>query len=774
MAQSGPGNIVALPAQPQDTPPAVAFAGGARSREALKSFANRKGDDGDAAGKKGLGDAQDGALEQRSFGVLPGLIRQAWVRNYRARELVDYRLLANLRARRAQYSPQDATLYTRNGVGPPYLPLAAVKMRQAEAAIAELITPDGDRPWSFSPNPVPTLPKHIVDAVHKKAYEEAQNRMRDATQGGTPMDQSSYFEMETQIIEQLMDEQRIAFEKEARERASRMEDEVDSMLREGNYYAAMRDFASHFTTFPTAILKGPYKKRITVLEWSGDTPVQKPKNVCYWTAVNPFDVYPAPQARSAQDGEFIERMRFTRAELFAMIGLEGYDAEAIRRVLAFKMSGNLQSWLWSDIQRREIEAFTTDIWKPEYFIDALHYWGSVSGTDLLQHGIQTGISDPLAYYEIDALLIDNEIVRFEMNRDPRRRRPYWNASYDPVPGAFWGNSIFDLMEDCQGLANAAVRAMNANFGLAAGPIMGVDMSKMAAGEDPKAISPLDVIQLDTSRSPTGDAQKAIVFWQADSRANELIGIIDRFKQEADELTGIPRYSYGGGAADLRGGAATASGLASLLSQADKGLRRSVAEIDRNVVEPTLRMAYEDYMRHGENELAKGDCAPIARGSTAILVKEHKQQVMIQLLGLMANPADMQIFGIEGRRKVWEQALRIMDMPVLNLVPSEEELTRRMEASAGPPQPTPDAILKAKVAMAEIGSNERQATERGGVAVVKALLAKNPSLGAGFLNGVFNQSPTGTAAGPSTQAALNPAPPIAQSQQAEDLLGGGLQ
>ncbi len=766
MAQSGPGNIVALPAQPQDNPPAVAFIGNARGKKALETFANRQGDKAD-------GKPTDNIVEQRSFGVLPALVRQAWVRNYRARELVDYRLLVNLRARRAQYSPQDLNLYTRNGVGPPYLPLAAVKMRQAEAAIAELITPDGDRPWSFEPNPVPTLPETIVKGVQEKAFAEAQKRMAEATQGGTPMALPQYFEMETQVLEQLHDQAMEAFRKEARERAARMEDVIDSELRRGGYYQAMRDFASHFTTFPTAILKGPYKKRITELEWVGNTPKQRKRNVCYWSAVNPFDVYPAPQARTAQDGEFIERMRFTRADLFSMIGLEGYDEPAIRRILAFKVSGNLQSWLWSDIQRREIEAYTTDIWKPEYFIDALHYWGSVSGTDLIQHGIVSGVSDPLAYYEVDAILVDNEIIRCEINSDPLARRPYWNASYDPVPGAFWGNSIFDLMEDCQGLANAAVRAMNANFGLAAGPIMGIDISKMADGEDPKSLAPLDVIQLDTGRSPTSDAQKAIIFWQADSRANELIGIIDRFKQESDELTGIPRYSYGGGASDLRGGAATASGLESLLNQADKGLRRSIAEIDRNVVEPTLKMAYQDYMQNGEDEFAKGDCAPVARGSGAVLVKQHKQQVMIQLLGLMANPQDSQIFGLEGRRKVWEQALRVMDMPVLSLVPSEEELSQRLQQQSGPPQPDANAQLKAKVQMAEISSKERQAQERAGIALAKALIAKDgvlPIGGGGLQGGPLAPAPQ--AQGIGAQVVPQQQQPFGAAPGGDDLLGPG--
>jgi hypothetical protein len=756
MSFAGPGNIVASPAPPQDTVPAIAYSG--------RGLGNTKADDKDAVQ----------AVPQ--YGAIAAYVRQAWTRNYRAKELVDKRLLVNLRARRAKYSPEDQALYTRNGVAPPYEPLAAVKMRAAEAAINELIVPDGDRPWGLDPSPIPELPPEVKNPLTAKAQQAAAQMMQQATADGKPLLQADHLALETSIAEKLYDQQLEALRKEAHERAVRMEDEIESAARMGNYYEAMHEFTSHFATFPAAILKGPYTRNVKRLEWGGTKPkvVEEPvkpkvieEPVCYWSTVNPFDAYPAPQAATAQEGDFIERLRLTRADLVGYIGVPGYDAAAIRRVIEFKMNGNLQSWLWSDIERREIEGYTTDVWKPDYLIDALHCWCSLSGKDLIAHGITEGIDDQQMYYEVDVVLIDNEVIRCEVNADPLGRRPYWNASYDPIPGAFWGNSIYDLMEDCQGMANAALRALNANMGLASGPIVGVDVSKLADGEDPKTVAPLQTIQLDTGRSTDQDARTAIVFWQANSNANELRGIMEAFKSDADDLTGIPRYLSGDPKAS--GAGETLGGLSLLMGSAAKGLRRAASVIDLHVITPTITMAYEWMMMYGKNELAKGDCKIVARGSAAILIKEHLQQVRLQYLSLTANPIDMQIIGLEGRRAIHEQVVKALDMPTSDIVPTAEQLAQKQE-QAGPPQPTPDEQLKAKVDLAKMKSKEAQSGQKVMAGLVKQTADQtgaNPlSIAAALAppqGGAGQPPPSGPPSGPPNGAGPQQGPPQGLSQ-----------
>lgn len=704
---SFPGDIVARPATTQEQTPAVVY------------------DNPEQAKALGEGEGENPEDELLNVPGLAGHIMTSWVRNKRARARIEIRLLECLRARRAEYSPGELQRYTIGAVKPPYLPLAAQKMRAADAALLELLLPEGERAWGLDPSPIPKLPPELVAVINAQAMEQAQNRMQQAAQEGQgTMTQADFLALATKLREELGAERLDEERKVAKDRARRMEARIAERMEEGGYIKAMREFMNHFCTFPSAVLKGPFTIRTRKLRWGKDpaNPDIVDQDTLHWEAVNPFDCYPAPQAASCQDGDFIERLRFTRGRLYEMIGCEGYNDAAIRRVLEMHQGGGLQSWLWSDMERRAIEGNTMAVWKPDYLVDALHYWGSVQGQTLMDFGLdeKDGVTDPIGYYECDAILIGNEVIRCEVNDDPLGRRPYRNASFDEVPGAFWGNSLYELMRDAASMGNACFRALNANMGLASGPIMGADLSKMAAGEDPKALKPLDVIQLDTSRSSNQDASKALIFFQAEDRSAQLLAVLEACKKEADDLTGIPRYLYGDG--KLSGGASTATGLSMLLGTASKGLRRAVSTIDRKVVAETVFDAYVWEMLYGDDPLSKGDCVVSPRGAAAILVKEHLQQTRVQFLQMTANPVDMQIIGLTGRRAVLAEVARVLDMDVDDIVPTEDELTRKLSQSTQPPQPTPDEQLKAQTKV-QTTQMDNASRERVAAAKIGGVMAK---------------------------------------------------
>lgn len=666
---SNPGDVVAGPVQPSYNAPAVAY-------ENPEQAAEIEGKEGSAEDYSGL----------------VGYIKESWTRNKRARDQMTPRLLECLRARRAAYSPDEIALYSLGDVAPPYLPLAAMKMRAAEASLLELLLPENERAWGLDSSPIPKLEPAIELAVRTTSNEKAKQEMIQRAQNGQgSMSQEDFVFLAMQINDQMYDQKLDAERTIARQRAQRMEDKIEEHMIEGGYIVAMREFMTHFCTFPAAVLKGPYTRNKKKIVWGERDPKVVENATLEWAAVNPLDCYPAPQAKDCQTGDFIERMRFTRGQLYQMIGLPGYDEAAIRNVLEYQSQGNLAAWLAEDSVRRQIEGNTGDLWKPKYVVDALHYWGSVQGKDLIDHGVSEGIEDPLAYYEIDAILIGNELIRVEVNDDPLGRRPYRKASFDEVPGAFWGNSLYELMRDSQAMANAAFRALNANMGLASGPIMGVDLSKMAAGEDPKAIAPLQVVQLDTQRSSNQDASKALIFFQAEDRSEKLWAIIEACKKEADDLTGIPRYMYGDG--QLSGGAATMGGLSMLMGAASRGLRKAVSTIDENVVSQTVYDAYVWEMLYGDDENIKGDCVVSPRGAAAVLVKEHLQATRVQFLQMTANPTDMGIIGVKGRAALLRQVAQVLDMNVDDIVPNESQIEQMMSAPKPPPQPTPDTQLK---------------------------------------------------------------------------------
>ncbi len=732
---SAPGDVIAGLAPPQDNAPARNPAAWPYRRARV---AEDTGRDRDAAGDGDSGSGAEGRqAAPEALSALAGYIRSSWSRNKRARDVMEERLLACLRARRGVYAQSElGQMWTADAGEPIYLPLTAGKMRAAEAALRELLLPDGERPWGLDPSPLPELPPEVMAPIEQQAGVLARQQMEQlAAQTGQVLRLDQFQRLSVRLREQVQDQALAALREEAKARAARMEDVIEERMERGGYYKAIAEFVQHFCTFPAAVLKGPYLRSGKRLSWrhSGEPDVVSAPELC-WTAVSPFDCYPAPEAESCQDGDFIERIRMSRADLYQCIATPGYSERAIRNVLATHQSGGLRTWLWTDAERKALEGATHDTWIPDYLVDALHFWGSVEGRVLIENGVTEGVGDPLAYYEVDAVLIGSEVIRCEINDDPLGRRPYHNASFDPVPGAFWGNSIYDLMRDCQAMVNACARALNANLGLASGPIMGIDLAQLAAGQDPKALRPLQIIQLDRSRAQSASAP--IEWYQADSRAAELLSIIAQFEQKADDLTGLPRYLNG--VQDGSGAAGTASGLSMLMGSAAKGLQRAVANIDRGVIGRTVEAAYVHEMLYNRDETIKGDCTVSARGASAVLIKEHLQQTRTQFLAMTANPVDMQIIGMKGRRAILAEVAKTLQMPAGDILPSEQELQAQQDSRQQvTPKPTPDAVVRAQTDEKKIASNERIVSARIAGALAREHLirrGKHAETDAGTLQG----------------------------------------
>jgi hypothetical protein len=743
---SGPGDVIAGLAPPQDNAPAVAYA--RRDWRAQPGDAQGSDRTSSSGGDSGAADADATPF---AGNALAGYIANSWARNKRARDVIEERLLACLRARRGVYADFElGEMWTADAGEAIYLPIAAAKMRQAEAALRDLLLPDGERPWGLEPSALPELPPEVAQPIAQQAALQARQQMlAQVRAGGKVISLQQMAGIAAALQAQMHDRREDALRKEAKERAQRMEAQIEERMERGHFHKAVAEFIQNFATYPAAVLKGPFLRRGRRLVWLRDhSPDVLSAAEPVWTAVSPFDCYPAPEAENCQDGDFIERIRMTRADLYECIGTPGYNEAAIRRVLADHQNGGLRAWLWSDAERKSLEGETHDVWIPDYLVDALHFWGSVEGRTLLDHGITEGVGDPLAYYEVDAVLIGTEVIRCEINDDPLGRRPYHNASYDPVPGAFWGNSIYELMRDCQAMVNACARALNANLGLASGPIMGIDISQLAAGQDPKALRPLQVLQLDRQRAQASAAP--IEWYQADSRATELLGIIREFEQKADDLTGVPRYSEG--AAQASGAGTTFGGLSMLMGQAAKGFRRAVANIDREVIARTVEAAYIHEMLYNPDESIKGDCTVSARGAAAVLIKEHLQQTRTQFLAMTANPIDMQIVGIGGRRAVLKEVIKALDMPVDDILGSDQEWQARQEQQRqAPPQPTPDARLKSQTDLAR--EHIRSTTQLG----KEGLIHPAAALAAAALHAA-GAGPVGSPAGGAAGAASVQGPP----------------
>jgi len=610
--------------------------------------------------------------------VLAGHIRQGWQRNKIYKERVQLELLQCLRAKNNQYSQAELSqMQNQGGANFVWVPMTETKTRACSAWCREILLPVGDRAWQYVPSPLPSVPIEFRQHLIKQATARATAAMNDQRENtGMVMTHEEYRELAWEIHNEIYDDVTAQAKQAAQQAAQRMEDKVDSTLQVGGYYQALDEVIEDFSVFKAAVLCGPVFQRKYTMEWTPDWKIKVHHDKQQtWFRIDPFDVFPAPYSVDCQQGDFIVRVRYRRNELFDMIGIPGFREDMIRECLRAYSNGHMEAWLWTEAERQRLQNETMYTFlSPWGIIDALWYWGSVPGWKLMMWGIDGSLKlDPAKDYEVEAQIIGPYVIMCRLNPDPMRRRPFWKACYSAKPGAFWGSAVPELAETSQKMCNAAACAMADNLGMSSGPMVWVHTDRLADGESAVDIFPWRVWQL-RSQADQG-VNPGVGFFQAMNYAAELQAVIDKWDLRSDDDTGIPRYTYGndqqvGGAAD------TYAGLSMLMNNAAKGLRRAISNLDVNMIEPTLQMAYEYEMLYGTDQALKVDAHIRARGAAAILVKESQRQGRMQALQVVGqNPMAMQIVGFTGYGKLLMNALRSMDGADDGVVPKEKDLIK---------------------------------------------------------------------------------------------------
>lgn len=603
---------------------------------------------------------------------LAAYIKGKWMYARMAKEYtVEQQMLKSVRARRGQYDPDKLAQLREQGSATIFMMLTSNKCRAASSWLRDvLLTGSDDKPWSLKPNPIPDMEPGILNDLMMRAQQKLQQLLMA---GVNPTDEEV-----KQLLLDLKDEAYRQLGDIAQETAERMERKMHSQLLEGQWTTAFAQFIDDLVTFPSAILKGPVVRNRPQLKWVKDQTGQFTLDVqntltLEWERVSPFHIYPAPDASTINDGYLIERHKLSRGDLVAMLGVDGYSDGAIRQVLEEYGKGGLREWIYVDLTKATAEGKSTVAagQNPSELIDALQYWGSVQGRLLREWGMsEEEVPDPVAEYPIEAWLIGRWIIKAVVNPDPLGRKPYYKASYEEVPGAFWGNSVADLCRDTQDICNATARSLVNNMSLASGPQVVYNVDRLPDGENVTQIFPWKIWQV--TSDPMNGGQAPVSFFQPGSMANELLAVYEKFAILADEYTGIPRYMTGG--SPTGGAGRTASGMSMLMTNAGKSIKQVIANIDEHVIKPCIDRLYYYNMRYSDDPDLKGDVNIQARGAASLMEKESAAQRRNEFLQVALNsPAAQQVVGMEGIAELLRQAAKTLDMNPDDIVPSKETI-----------------------------------------------------------------------------------------------------
>jgi hypothetical protein len=612
-------------------------------------------------------EARKRSAEENAQPLVQGLaahVRTRWSEAKDAKRELEERMLSCLRQRKGEYDPDKLAEIQMQGGSEVFIQMTSVKCRAATSWLRDTLLGTGhDKPWALSPTPEPDLPPEVVQQLQNTM---AQQLMMQMQQSGVMPDQSA-IEL---AAAQMKDKARRSIMEEARKRVERMETKMEDQLIEGGFTKALDQFLDDVATFPFGVIKGPVKRMRKDLQWQQGqlVPVEKIRNE--WERVDPFDIYWAPWASKIDDGYVIERHRLTRDGLEALIGVEGYSEAAIRTVLGEFENGNLNEWLWTDTAQAEVEG--KDITATTHntdLIDALQLWDSVQGKDLLDWGLEAEEEiDPHLSYPCEVWLIGGTVIKAVLNYDPLGRKPYFATSYEAIPGVIAGNGVTDLCRDTQEMVNASARALANNMGISSGPQVGVNVSRLPAGEDLTQMYPWKIWQF--TSSDYSDSTAPINFFQPQSNAGELMKVFEMFSLRADEDTMIPKYMMGGHQA---GAARTSSGLSMLISNAGKGIKQVINNIDTNIITPIIERLYQDNLRYAEDPDLVGDVHVVARGASSLVVKEMEATRKMEFLQIvLQSPIAQQIVGIPGAAELLRDMAENFDINTDRLVPDQQQ------------------------------------------------------------------------------------------------------
>lgn len=591
-------------------------------------------------------------------------ISDCWERaKFAKTEIVD-RLLRCERQRRGVYDPEKEMEIAKTGGSDIYMRLTDIKCRAAESWIRDVMMAAGRRVFDLDTAEEPEVPPEVSAGIVELVTME----MQEFVQAGGAVHPEAFRARMEEVHDQVMDKLR----EQAKEAAKRMGDKIEDQMNLGKFDAAFQDFINDFVTYPTAVFKGPVVRRKKKLTWGPNFQAVILRDYAKsFERVSPYDAYPSPNASSPHEGFFIQRHRLSRAALQDLRGVPGYNDEAIDQVLERFGDNGFRQWLMGDQERDRLEGkpharlFTRDV------IEALEFWGSISGKMLLDWGLKPTKKMPIEWnkeYEVTAWQIGPFCIKVSINPDPLGRRPYEIAQWNEVPGSFWGTALPEQMRDVQTMCNASARSLANNMSVASGPQVEVQVDRLPDGEDVTSMFPWKIWQTTSDR--TGGGQPAIRFFQPGMNAGELLNVYQYFMKLADEVTGIPAYLYSG---QTGGGAGrTASGLSMLMDNAAKGIKTAISALDV-VVSAMVDRLYVHNMLYDPDPAIKGDFKVIARGAMGMVLKEQLQQRRMEFLQATANAVDLQIVGLGGRAYLLHEVADSLQMDTSRIVPTPDKM-----------------------------------------------------------------------------------------------------
>lgn len=636
--------------------------------------------EGDAALVVGEGTPGDvGATPTTAAGRMVAHMRREFdaMRRHRTKTGVQERLLTCLRLREGKYDPQQLSQIKQFGGSEVFANITHNKCRGAASVLRDIFL-GKERPWSMDPTPVPTLPEDMMASVVQAVGGEVQAAMQE---GAPPIPQDAIKARMDQLEAAAHD----AAKRQARKEAKEATDYIDDIFVEGGFYVALDEFIYDFVTFPYAVLTGPIAVMASDVRYVDGIPQRVRRPMLTWRRADPSDVWWTPGAARVEDAAVVQRFRFSRAEINALVGLPGYDEKAVRSVLREYRLGYTEVDIGTGQQEIARTQNRDELMNEGHTIDVMAWTGAMSGYDLDDMGYE--VDDIDVDYMVQGWFCGQYLLKVHLDPDPRLRVPYYIASYEPNPGSIAGTALPELFADLQQTCNASLRALCNNMGMASGPQVVINMDRVTDPSTADHIYPWKRWRVVSSDMPNSSQERPPVeFFSVDSHAQELMQVYTFFSGLADDISAVPKYVTGN--QQVGGAGRTASGLSKLMGNSNRVMKSVAANIDNNVIAPAVQKCYDLVLLTADTDKLKGDEQIVVRGATTAERRETDRMRLLEFLQMTANPLDSAIIGPQGRAVVLGHVAESLGLDGETVVPDPEQVARMMAMQQAQAQQPP--------------------------------------------------------------------------------------
>jgi len=418
----------------------------------------------------------------------------------------------------------------------------------------------------------------------------------------------------------------------AQRAARRMEKLIHDQIDESSGSSEIRNALLESSLLGTGIVKGPFNFNKRLHQWTKDDSGTREYNplevrVPRIEFVSCWDFYPDPSATNMEECEFVfHRHKMNRSQLRQLRNMPYFDKDAIRDCIQMGpnyIEKDYESQLRDD--RRADDEVNNNF-------EVLEYWGIMDASYAKEIGVDLPKKvDDLDEVQMNVWICGDKILRAVINPFTPYRLPYHAFPYERNPYSFFGIGIAENMDDSQQIMNGHARMAIDNLAMSGSLVFDVDESALVGGQS------MEIYPGKIFRRQAGMPGQAIHGVKFPNTSQENLMMFDKFRQLADEQTGIPSYSHG--QTGVQSMTRTASGMSMLLGASSLNIKTVVKNLDDFLLRPLGEAYFQWNMQFHEGELEiDGDLEVKATGTNSLMQKEVRSQRLTMFLQTAQSPA----------------------------------------------------------------------------------------------------------------------------------------